>query len=72
VTPSGDSSRPTHAWSQSGPGGATRCRGGASHLRGNRRAIPAPHGSTAMEIAAVVLMSSVVLYFCQQFDEPTF
>jgi len=25
-----------------------------------------------MEIAAVVLLSSVVLYFCQQFDEPTF
>jgi hypothetical protein len=39
---------------------------------GRKRAIPAPHGSPAMEIAAVVLMSSVVLYFCQQFDEPTF
>jgi hypothetical protein len=41
-------------------------------VRGIKRAIPAPHGSTAMEIAAVVLLSSVVLYFWQQFDEPTF
>jgi hypothetical protein len=41
-------------------------------VSGRKRAIPAPHWRTAMEIAAIVMLGSVVLYFWQQFDEPTF